>query len=117
MMSWPRLSVTFAGAALVLSVAGCGGEDAAPTSTPDGAVVLVENQPSTIDGAQVVAVDVDGDEATLSIATDGPATSVDVSEGGDVEVAGGQYSVEAVWSEGDGDSPGSKGGHVMLVPR
>lgn len=116
-MSWPTWSATLAGAALVLSVAGCGGEGAAPDATPDGAVVLVENRPSTVDGASVVAVDVDGDEATLSIVIDGPATSVDVSEGGDVEVAGGQYFVEAVWSEGDGDSPGSMGGHVMLVPR
>ncbi|MFX4288073.1 hypothetical protein ACQBJO_10235 [Janibacter sp. G349] len=102
---------------VALTVAACGDDgDSAPESTPEGAVVLVENQPGTVDGTSVVATDVEGDDATLRITVDGPSEATDVSEGATVDIAGASYRVEAVWSEEDGDSPGSMGGHVMVVP-
>ncbi|KRE37968.1 hypothetical protein ASG73_10255 [Janibacter sp. Soil728] len=99
-----------------LLLAGCGGESGAPDSTPAGAVVLSENQPSSIEGVQVVATSVDGDSATLSVTAQGPATETDVTEGADVTIGDASFRVEAVWSEGDGDQPGGMGGRVMVVP-
>lgn len=102
---------------LALAVGACtGGGDAAPESTPEGAVVLSENQPGSVEGTQVVATSVDGEDATLQITVDGTARPTDVTEGGPVDIAGSGYRVEAVWSEGDGDEPGSRGGRVMVVP-
>lgn len=70
----------------------------------------------SVEGTQVVATSVDGEDATLQITVDGTARPTDVTEGGPVDIAGSGYRVEAVWSEGDGDEPGSRGGRVMVVP-
>lgn len=106
-----------AGALAAVLLTGCGGGGrAAPESTPAGAVVLSENQPSSVGGAQVVATGVDGDRATLSITTRGPARATDVAVGDRIEIGGTKHRVEAVWSQDEGDQPGSMGGRVMVVP-
>nr|WP_257907078.1 hypothetical protein [Janibacter limosus] len=116
MMAGRHRAATVVSVLVSVLLAGCGGESGAPDSTPAGAVVLTENQPSSIEGVQVVATSVDGDAATLSVTDRGPATETDVAEGGDVTIGDASYRVEAVWSEGDGDQPGSMGGRVMVVP-
>jgi hypothetical protein len=105
--------------AALLALAGaaaCGRQNERPTY-PDGAIRLRQNVPTPVGERRVVAFNIDGDTAVVSVTSaNAPATTVSVTEGKRFDAAGLAFDViDIVPATNDDPTPGSADGIVVIV--
>lgn len=102
-------------AALVLAVAGCGGQEEGP-EVPEDAVRLVVNQPTSVDGLVLTAYHVREGSAKVMVRDGEEFESAVVDVGSHAEALGFEFRLVAVELDADrGDAPGGDRSTAWIV--
>lgn len=102
-------------AAMVLVLAGCGGQEEVP-EVPEDAVRLVVNQPTSVDGLVLTAYHVREGSAKVMVRDGEEFESAVVDVGSHAEALGFEFRLVAVKVDaGEGDAPGGDRSAAWIV--
>jgi len=100
--------------AVALTVAGCGSDE---PEIPEGAIQLVENQPSSWEGLSLVASNIWDDSAVLVVADeDGPADNAGVEVGERVTIKGHTFELVSIYEDTSDAPPGGSRSYAWVLP-
>lgn len=114
-----RQRVLWRAAALVvlaLGLAACGDGDGGD-DVPEGAVQLIENQPTGVGDVRLVASNIWDGSVVLSVDDgDGPAQSADLAVGDRATVKGLTFELVSVHEDDADAPPGGSGSYAWVLP-